>query len=77
MVGRVTSLTSSICWSLMPLGGIIGGVLVSGIGLSQALLVVGIAYFVTTMAPALIPSFRGMNRQVSTDQPEPVAAAAV
>jgi len=74
MVGRVTSLTSSICWSLMPLGGILGGVLVSGIGLSPALWVIGIAYFVTTMAPALLPSFRGMNRQVRVDQqPEPVA----
>ncbi|HET8664305.1 MAG TPA: MFS transporter [Nocardioides sp.] len=77
MVGRVTSLSSSMCWSLMPLGGILGGVLVSGIGLSPALVVVGIAYFVTTMAPALIPSFRGMNRQVAVDQPEPVAASAV
>jgi MFS family permease len=75
MVGRVTSLTSSICWSLMPLGGVLGGVLVSGIGLSPALWVIGIAYFVTTMAPALLPSFRGMNRQVPVDQPrEPVAA---
>ena len=74
MVGRVTSLTSSVCWSLMPLGGVIGGILVSGIGLSPALWVIGIAYFVTTMAPALLPSFRGMNRQVPVDQPrEPVA----
>jgi MFS family permease len=73
MVGRVTSLTSSFCWSLMPLGGILGGVLVSGIGLSPAMIAIGVAYFVTTMAPALIPSFRGMNRQVPIEQPEPVA----
>jgi MFS family permease len=75
MVGRVTSLTSSICWSLMPLGGVLGGVLVSGIGLSPALWVIGIAYFVTTMAPALLPSFRGMNRQVPVDQPREAVAA--
>ena len=74
MVGRVTSLTSSICWSLMPLGGILGGVLVSGIGLSPALVVIGVAYFVTTMSPALVPSFRGMNRQVPVEAREPVAA---
>ncbi len=74
MVGRVTSLTSSICWSLMPLGGIIGGLLVSGIGLSPAMIVIGVAYFVTTMAPALIPSFRGMNRQAPVEAREPVAA---
>jgi MFS family permease len=74
MVGRVMSLMSSLCWSLMPLGGILGGVLVSGIGLSPALLVVGVAYFVTTMAPALLPSFRGMNRQVPVEDHEPVFA---
>jgi hypothetical protein len=70
----VTSLTSSICWSLMPLGGIIGGLLVSGIGLSPAMVVIGVAYFVVTMAPALIPSFRGMNRQVPAPDREPVPA---
>lgn len=64
MVGRVTALSSALSWSLMPLGGVLGGVLVSGIGLSPALLAVGFAYFAATMAPALIPSFRGMNRQV-------------
>jgi MFS family permease len=66
MVGRVTSLTSALCWSLMPFGGVLGGVLVSGVGLSPALWMVGAAYFATTMAPALIPSFRGMNEDVST-----------
>ena len=63
MVGRVTSLTSALSWSLMPLGGVLGGILVSGIGLSPAQLAIGLAYFAATMAPALIPSFRGMNRQ--------------
>jgi MFS family permease len=74
MVGRVTALSSAVCWSLMPLGGVLGGVLVSGIGLSSALLAVGIAYFAATMAPALLPSFRGMNRQVPSSDREPVAA---
>jgi MFS family permease len=73
MVGRVMALMSSVCWSLMPLGGILGGVLVSGIGLSPALLATGVAYFVATMAPALLPSFRGMNRQVPVEDSEPVA----
>ena len=55
MVGRVTSLSNALCWSLMPLGGILGGLLVSGLGLTTALVVVGLAYFVTTMAPAVLP----------------------
>jgi MFS family permease len=75
MVGRVTSLTSSICWSLMPLGGILGGVLVSSIGLSPAMIVIGVAYFVTTMAPALLPSFRGMNRSVPVARQRETVAA--
>ena len=36
--------------------------------------VIGVAYFVATMAPALLPSFRGMNRQTPVEQREPVAA---
>ena len=64
LVGRVTALNSAICWSLMPLGGILGGLLVTGMGLDPALLVVGLCYFAATMAPAFLPSFRGMNRPV-------------
>jgi MFS family permease len=74
MVGRVTALSSALCWSLMPFGGVLGGVLVSGIGLSPALLVIGFAYFAATMSPALFPSFRGMNRQEPALDREPVAA---
>jgi MFS family permease len=74
MVGRVTSLTSALSWSLMPLGGVLGGILVSGIGLSPAQLAIGLAYFAATMAPALIPSFRGMNRQQPAAEREAVAA---
>jgi MFS family permease len=71
LVGRVTALNGALCWSLMPLGGVLGGVLVSGVGLDPALLVVGLCYFAATMAPALLPRFREMDRPV---QPQPVAA---
>jgi len=74
MVGRVTSLSNALCWSLMPFGGLLGGVLVSRFGLDPAIVIVGMAYFVTTMAPALLPSFRGMNRQAPADTRQPVAA---
>jgi hypothetical protein len=52
-------------------GGVLGGVLVSGVGLDPALLVVGLCYFAATMAPALVPRFREMDRPV---RPQPVAA---
>ena len=62
LLGRVSSLNTAICWSLMPLGGVLGGIAIAGLGLSPALLVAGAAYFVTTMAPTRLPSFRGMDR---------------
>lgn len=62
LMGRVSSLNSAICWSLMPLGGVLGGLAVAGLGLSPALLVAGAAYLVTTMAPTRLPSFRRMDR---------------
>ncbi len=72
LVGRVTALSSAMCWSLMPFGGVLGGVLVTGLGLDPALLVVGVAYLVATMAPAFLPRFREMDRQRPVL--EPVAA---
>lgn len=62
LLGRVSSLNTALCWSLMPLGGVLGGLAVAGLGLSPALLIAGIAYAVTTMAPTRVPSFRAMDR---------------
>jgi len=54
------------------LGGVVGGVLVGRLGLEPALLVVGTGYLVATMAPALLPRFREMDRRPPVR--EPVAA---
>lgn len=66
LVGRVSSLSTSMCYALMPFGGLVGGALVTGVGLSPALVIVGFAYLATTMAPAFLPSFRQMNRPSQT-----------
>ena len=66
LVGRVTSLTTAMCFALMPLGGLLGGLLVSGWGLTPAMLAIGAAYFVITMAPAFDPRWREMD-----DRPAP------
>jgi MFS family permease len=63
LIGRVTSLSSACCFALMPLGGLVGGFLVGGMGLSAAMLVCGAAYFVVTMLPAVDPRWRGMDRR--------------
>ena len=61
-MGRVTTLSNALCWSLMPLGGLLGGVLSDSLGIAAALLIVGIAYFAATMAPLAIPSFRQFDK---------------
>jgi MFS family permease len=71
LMGRVTSLNNSLCWATIPFGGIVGGGLVVGIGLAPALLVVGGAYLAATMLPAVLPSWRQIERE-----PVPVAAIA-
>ena len=68
LVGRVSSLITAMCFALMPLGGLLGGALVTGLGLSWAMLAVGIAYFAVTMLPAVDPRWREMDRR-----PEPAA----
>ena len=62
LMGRVSSLNTAICWSLMPLGGILGGLAVTALGISPALLLAGAAYLVTTMAPTRVAAFREMDR---------------
>ncbi len=69
LLGRVSSLNTAICWSLMPLGGILGGLAVAGLGVSPALLVAGAVYLATTMAPTRVPSFRRMDRAPAAVQP--------
>ena len=54
----------------MPLGGLLGGVLVSSVGLTAAMLACGAAYFLVTMGPAVDPRWREMD-----NRPEPAGAA--
>ena len=63
LMGRVSSMNIAMSWSLIPFGGLLGGVLVAGIGLSPALLLVGGAYFMTTMLPAVQPRWREMDHR--------------
>jgi MFS family permease len=69
LVGRVSSLTTAMCFALMPLGGVLGGVAIDGFGLPAAMLGIGAAYFLVTMAPAVDPRWREMD-----DRPAPAPA---
>ncbi len=72
LVGRVNSLNNSLCWSLIPFGGVVGGGLVAGLGLSPALLVVGAAYLAAAMLPTLQPQWREIDRPPPTTPHHPV-----
>ncbi|WP_406025999.1 MFS transporter [Nocardioides sp. NBC_00850] len=68
VLGRVMSLISAFAWGLMPLGGLLGGSLVSAFGLTTALVACGIAYFVVTMFPVIDPTWKQIERR-----PDPAA----
>lgn len=69
LVGRVTSLSTSLCWALVPFGGLLGGVAVTAIGLAPALAVFGAAYLVATTLPALLPQWREIDRRPEPSTP--------
>jgi MFS family permease len=60
-------------WIGIPFGSLLGGALAEGVGLRDALLVTGTAMFLTTLAPFVFPSWRGMNRRPQPQsQPQPL-----
>ncbi|UYO00095.1 MAG: MFS transporter [Devosia sp.] len=63
MVGRVIALVGALAWTLMPFGGLYAGVLVESSNIQTGLLVSAALYFLATLAPVFVPSFRQMNRQ--------------
>ncbi|MDQ4110610.1 MAG: MFS transporter [Actinomycetota bacterium] len=74
LLGRVMSLISAFAWGLMPLGGLLGGSLVSAFGLTTALVACGIAYFVVTMFPAIDPTWKQIERRPESASRLPAGA---
>lgn len=63
LVGRVNALINAMSSSLLPFGGLVGGALIAGIGVSPALMVVGVVYFTATTLPAVDRRFRDLDRR--------------
>ncbi|AYY12874.1 MFS transporter [Actinobacteria bacterium YIM 96077] len=63
LVGRVSALGTSLAWAGVPFGGLAGGAITAAVGLSPALIILGIAYLVTTILPGLQRSWREMDRR--------------
>ncbi|MBF9128191.1 MFS transporter, partial [Plantactinospora sp. S1510] len=62
---RVLGLTQAAAWAGIPLGGLLGGAAVNGMGLPAALLLFGSAYLVVTLLPFVLPVWRELDRQPS------------
>ena len=60
LVGRVSSLQTSLCWALIPFGGVVGGLLVNDVGGRAALLLCGAAYVALALVPLAIPGWRAL-----------------
>jgi MFS family permease len=63
MRARVMSMMTSMAWCLIPFGGLVGGLLTERLGLTDALLLCGAAYFVATTLPVLRPEWKQLDRR--------------
>jgi MFS family permease len=65
LTGRVTAMDTALCFALIPFGGLVGGALISTIGLGSAVLLCGLAYLAATLAPLALKSFRGFDKAMA------------
>lgn len=73
---RVIGALGAVAMAGLPLGGLVGGYSVDVLGLDTALLVLGVAYLVTTLVPFIFPVWREMDRSDGEASLEDVAEAA-
>ena len=77
MLGRVDSLAGALGWAGMPLGGVLAGAAIAGIGIAPALLVAGALYFVATLSPLVMGRTEswGGRGETKQDLPDPQGTA--
>lgn len=63
--GRVSSLNTALCWSLIPFGGLLGGVMVTAFGVTTAFLVIGAIYTAVTLMPLVHTGFRQFSSRAA------------
>jgi predicted MFS family arabinose efflux permease len=73
MLGRVDSLAGALGWAGIPLGGVLAGAAIAGIGLAPALLVAGGLYLLATLSPLVMGGSE--NRRARQDPPDPEETA--
>ncbi|EJT04810.1 MFS transporter [Rhizobium sp. CCGE 510] len=65
LTGRVTAMNAALCFALIPFGGLVGGALISTVGVAAALLLTGLAYLAATLFPLALKSFRGFDKTIA------------
>jgi MFS family permease len=68
LLARVSSLSDSLGWVGVPLGGLLAGALVTALGLGLVLLTAAGAYFLITNLTALRPEWREMEQERQDDR---------
>ena len=63
IIGRVGSLADALAWAGLPVGGVVGGLAITVLGISPALALAGTAYLVSTTVPGVRPEWRQMDRE--------------
>jgi MFS family permease len=63
LIGRVSALEDSLCWSGVPLGGISAAAAIAAFGLAPALFIAGGIYLIATLVPGLRPEWKEMDRE--------------
>lgn len=63
MRARVLGVVVAGCTAAMPVGGVLAGAAVTQVGLVPALWAFGLAYLAVTLAPAVVRSWSGLERQ--------------
>jgi MFS family permease len=74
MLGRVNSLAESVGWAGVPLGGVLAGATIAGIGLTPTFLVAGALYLIATIAPVLFGRNENWGGQAAKALPSAAAA---
>jgi MFS family permease len=67
---RVLSAIRASAWLGIPVGSLLGGVLVGGVGVRWTFAALGVAYLLTTLAPFVFPAWRGLQRPQPTAAPD-------
>ena len=77
LLGRVRTLSHAVMWSGIPLGGLVGGTLITVTGLAPALLLLGAGYLVATTLPGLQKEWSEMDGQGRGGAARPASTAGV